>query len=97
MSTLLRSTRTKPAPQTQGRLTNDPLQLHSDTRLNQSPETDRTVHILPPNLAANIYLVNRLAGPPANLATPDDQLDTDTLFDELEAATSRIYGPDAKN
>jgi hypothetical protein len=57
----------------------------------------RTLQILPPNLAANIYLVNRLAGPPANLETPDDQPDTNTLSDELEAAITRIYGPDAKD
>ena len=55
----------------------------------------RTVTTLPPNLAANIYLINRLVGPPAPTEIPDDQSTPDTLPEEIEAAITRIYGETA--
>jgi hypothetical protein len=53
----------------------------------------RIVNTLAPNLAANIYLVNRLVGPPATTETPEDQPTPDTLPQEIEEAITRIYGP----
>jgi hypothetical protein len=52
----------------------------------------RTVNTLPPNLAANIYLINRLVGPPTPTEIPEDLPSPDTLPAEIEAAIARIYG-----
>src|SRR5579871_6782015 len=72
------------------------LPLFPDKPAGELVLVSRTVKILPPNLAANVYLVNRLLGKPAPLpAPPYPAYELPSLSREIEEAIARIYGPDS--
>jgi len=52
----------------------------------------RIVKTLAPNLAANIYLVNRLVGAPAPVDAPETEDDPNPLPEELDDLVTRLYG-----
>ena len=69
-----------------------------DTPANELVLAGRTIKTHAPNLAANVYLVNRLVGTPAPIAEQAEQAEHDDVAEpnalpaELDAIVKRIYG-----
>ena len=70
------------------------MRLLPDIPPDQLVLVSRTVKTHAPNLAANIYLVNRLLGKPAPAPTRQDEPEPESLPEELDRLIARIYGTD---